>query len=118
MFFQNFDQRDSDAQYTTLPHDQTPKLVAEPGRDKLIVPSFTANADLGFANLIAVTGNYERQFHRTLDSSIYDNLAVYLVRSEHGHLQRPARPAGRSAFAATTRPATPYTARRLGCSTR
>ncbi len=78
VFFQNFDQRDSDAQYTTLPHDQTPKLVAEPGRDKLIVPSFTANADLGFANLIAVTGNYERQFHRTLDSSVYDNLAVYL----------------------------------------
>ncbi len=78
VFFQNFDQRDSDAQYTTLPHDQTPKQVAEPGRDKLIVPSFTANADLGFANLIAVTGNYERQFHRTLDSSVYDNLAVYL----------------------------------------
>ncbi len=78
VFFQNFDQRDSDAQYTTLPHDQTPKLVAEPGRDKLIVPSLTINADLGFANLIAVTGNYERQFHRTLDSSIYDNLAVYL----------------------------------------
>ena len=78
VFFQNFDQRDSDAQYTTLPHDQTPKLVAEPGRDKLIVPSLTVNADVGFANLIAVTGNYERQFHRTLDSSIYDNLAVYL----------------------------------------
>jgi outer membrane receptor protein involved in Fe transport len=77
-FFQRFDQRDSDAQYLTLPNDQTPKLVAEPGRDNLIVPALTANADLGFANLIAVTGNYERQFTRTLDSSIYDNLAVYL----------------------------------------
>jgi outer membrane receptor protein involved in Fe transport len=77
-FFQRFDQRDSDAQYLELPHDQTPKLVAEPGRDNLIVPALTANADLGFANLIAVTGNYERQFTRTLDSSIYDNLAVYL----------------------------------------
>ncbi len=77
-FFQRFDQRDSDAEYLTLPHDQTPKLVAEPGRDNLIVPAFTANADLGFANLIAVTGNYERQFTRTLDSSIYDNLSLYL----------------------------------------
>jgi outer membrane receptor protein involved in Fe transport len=78
VFFQDFNQRDSDAQYLDLPHDQTPKLVAEPGRDKLIVPAFTVNADLGFANLIAVTGNYERQFVRTLDSSIYDNLSVYL----------------------------------------
>ena len=77
-FFQRFDQRDSDAQYLALPHDQTPKFVAEPGRDNLIVPAVTFNADLGFANLIAVTGNYERQFTRTLDSSIYDNLAVYL----------------------------------------
>jgi outer membrane receptor protein involved in Fe transport len=78
VFFQLFDQRDSDAQYLALPNFQTPKLVAEPGRDRLTVPSFTANADLGFANLIAVTGNYERQFVRTLDSSIYDNLAIYL----------------------------------------
>ena len=78
VFFQNFIQHDSDAQYLTLPHDQTPKRVPEPGHDKLIVPSFTLNADLGFANLIAVTGNYERQFHRTLDSTIYDNLSAYL----------------------------------------
>jgi iron complex outermembrane receptor protein len=78
VFFQDFVQHDSDAEYLALPHDQTPKQVAEPGHDKLIVPAFTINADVGFANLIAVTGNYERQFTRTLDSSIYDNLAVYL----------------------------------------
>jgi outer membrane receptor protein involved in Fe transport len=78
VFFQDFDQRDSDAQYLSIPNDETPKLVAEPGDDKLLVPAITFNADLGFANLIAVTGNYERQFTRTLDSSIYDNLSVYL----------------------------------------
>ena len=78
VFFQQFNQHDSDAMYLSIPNNQTPKLVAEPGKDKLIVPAFTANADLGFANLIAVTGNYERQFTRTLDSSIYDNLSVYL----------------------------------------
>jgi outer membrane receptor protein involved in Fe transport len=78
VFFQDFNQHDSDAQYLDIPNDETPKQVAEPGNDKLIVPAFTANADLGFANLIAVTGNYERQFVRTLDSSIYDNLSVYL----------------------------------------
>ncbi len=76
--FQRSDQRDVDAQYLALPNFQTPKTVAEPGRDTLIVPSVTINADLGFANLIAVTGNYERQFARTLDSTIYDNLALYL----------------------------------------
>ena len=78
VFFQDFKQHDSDAEYLSIPNNETPKLVAEPGNDKLIVPAFTVNADLGFANLIAVTGNYERQFVRTLDSSIYDNLSVYL----------------------------------------
>jgi outer membrane receptor protein involved in Fe transport len=78
VFYQDFNQHDSDAQYLTLPNFQTPKLVAEPGKDKLIVPAITFNADVGFANVIAVTGNYERQFVRTLDSSVYDNLAIYL----------------------------------------
>ncbi len=78
IFFQDFIQHDSDAEYLTIPNNETPKQVAEPGNDKLIVPSFTINADLGFANLIAASGNYERQFVRTLDSSIYDNLSVYL----------------------------------------
>ncbi len=78
VFFQDFLQHDSDAMYLAIPNNETPKQVSEPGNDKLIVPSFTINADLGFANLIAATGNYERQFVRTLDSSIYDNLSVYL----------------------------------------
>jgi outer membrane receptor protein involved in Fe transport len=78
VFYQDFNQHDSDAQYLTLPNYQTPKTVAEPGKDRLIVPSITFNADVGFANVIAVTGNYERQFVRTLDSSVYDNLSVYL----------------------------------------
>ncbi len=78
VFFQDFIQHDSDAEYLTIPNNETPKQVAEPGNDRLIVPSFTVNADLGFATLIAATGNYERQFVRTLDSSVYDNLSVYL----------------------------------------
>jgi outer membrane receptor protein involved in Fe transport len=78
VFFQKFDQRDSDAQYTLLPNFQTPKIVAEPGKDRLTVPSLTVNADLGFANLIAVTGNYERQYVRTLDSTVYDSLSSYV----------------------------------------
>jgi iron complex outermembrane recepter protein len=77
-FWQNVDSRDSDAQYLALPNFQTPKTVAEPGVDKMFVPSITANADLGFANLISVTSYYTRSFRRTLDSTIYDNLALYV----------------------------------------
>ncbi len=78
LYFQRAITRDVDAQYLALPNLQTPKIIAEPGRDTLIVPSLTVNADLGFANLIAVSGNYERQFSRTLDSTVYDNLSLYL----------------------------------------
>ena len=77
MFRQLAITRDVDAQYLALPSFQTPKKVAEPGRDSLIVPALTISADLGFADLTAITGNYERQFTRTLDSTIYDNLALY-----------------------------------------
>jgi outer membrane receptor protein involved in Fe transport len=77
-FYQYDITRDVDAQYLTLPRFQTPKAVAEPGKDRVIVPSFTATADLGFADLISVTSNYERQFFRTLDSTVYDNLALYV----------------------------------------
>ena len=79
MFWQHAITRDVDAQYLSLGSKfLTPKIVAEPGKDDLRVPSLTINADLGFANLIAVTGNYERQFTRTLDSTAYDNLALYV----------------------------------------
>jgi outer membrane receptor protein involved in Fe transport len=78
MFFQSVDSRDVDAQYLELPFWETPKTVAEPGHDKMFVPSITANADLDFANLISVTSGYVRSFQRTLDSTIYDNLSLYL----------------------------------------
>lgn len=78
VLWQRTNTRDVDAQYLALPNFQTPKTVAEPGRDDLIVPSLTINADLGFADLISVSGGYLRNFQRTLDSTIYDNLALYL----------------------------------------
>jgi outer membrane receptor protein involved in Fe transport len=77
-FFQNTITRDVDAQYLELPLYETPKTVAEPGHDKMFVPSVTANADLGFANLVSVTSAYTRTFERTLDSTIYDNLSLYV----------------------------------------
>ena len=70
--------RDNDAQYTSLPNFQTPKVVAEPGTDRLFVPSVTVNADLGWASLISVTSAFRRTFDRVQDSTIYNNLAFYL----------------------------------------
>jgi outer membrane receptor protein involved in Fe transport len=78
MFWQKVVSRDVDAQYLELPLYETPKTVAEPGHDSMFVPSITANADLGWANLISVTSGYFRSFRRTLDSTIYDNLTLYL----------------------------------------
>lgn len=82
VLWQRTNTRDVDAQYLALPNYQTPKTVAEPGRDDLIVPSLTVNADLGFADLISVSGGYLRTFKRTLDSTIYNNLALYLCNPE------------------------------------
>jgi len=77
VYWQKAIARDVDAQYLALPNYETPKVVAEPGHDSVLVPSITFNADLGFANLYAITSNYERHFQRTLDSTIYDNIGLY-----------------------------------------
>ena len=77
VYWQKAIARDVDAEYLFLPHDETPKLVAEPGHDSVVVPSFTMSADLGFGTLTAITSNYERHFQRTLDSTIYDSIALY-----------------------------------------
>jgi outer membrane receptor protein involved in Fe transport len=77
VYWQKAIARDVDAEYLALPNDQTPKVVAEPGHDSILVPSITFNADVGFAHLYAITSNYERHFQRTLDSTIYDSIALY-----------------------------------------
>jgi len=79
VFYQGTDSRDSDAQYLALPNNfETPKTVAEPGNDKMFVPSLTVKADLGFADLISASSFYTRSFERTLDSTIYNNLSLYV----------------------------------------
>ncbi len=77
VFWQKDVTHDVDAQYLALPNFQTPKRVAEPGHDAVFVPSMTIKADLGFADLVSVTSNYERHFRRTLDSTVYNNINLY-----------------------------------------
>lgn len=77
-YWQFDDARDNDAEYLAIPNFQTPKVLAEPGKDHLFVPSVTINADLGWANLVSVTSGYSRNFNRIQDTTIYNNLAFYL----------------------------------------
>ncbi len=78
VFWQKDITHDVDSQYLALPQQfETPKPVAEPGHDSVFVPSLSIKADLGWADLVSVTSNYERHFRRTLDSTVYNNINLY-----------------------------------------
>ena len=51
------------------------KETAEPGLDALVLPSLTINANLGFADLTAVTGLFLRQYARQIDGTYYNSAA-------------------------------------------
>ena len=81
LFDQRYNSQDIDAAYLSvpgyqtanvgvaLPIFQTSKIVREPGRDHLSVPSLTLAGDLGFADLTAVASGYQRRFDRTQDGT-------------------------------------------------
>jgi len=48
---------------------QTSKIVREPGKDTLTVPSLLVNGDLGFADFTGLVNGYERRFDRTQDGT-------------------------------------------------
>jgi outer membrane receptor protein involved in Fe transport len=56
--------------------DRSAKLVAEPGTDRLWVPSVTVNQDLGWADLTSVTSYYWRSFRRVQDGTFSDSLGL------------------------------------------
>ncbi len=82
LFVQRTKSDDIDASYLTvgdyqagpnsgapLPIFQTSKIVREPGKDTLTLPSLTVNGDLGFADLTGVLSGYNRRFHRVQDGT-------------------------------------------------
>jgi outer membrane receptor protein involved in Fe transport len=84
LFYQNYKADDIDAAYravgdyqnnagTPLPLFQTSKIVREPGKDELTIPSLTLNGNLGFADLTAVASNYTRKFDRTQDGTFVNS---------------------------------------------
>ena len=81
LFQQNYRSADIDAAYRSvgdyqsanvgapLAIFQTSKIVREPGRDKLTLPSLTVAGDLGFGDLTAILSGYKRDFIRTQDGT-------------------------------------------------
>lgn len=69
VFFQQVSTGDIDVAYTTLPKNETSKLVREPGSDQLLVPSLTANYSMDVGDLTSVTSYFQRKFNRTQDGT-------------------------------------------------
>ncbi len=85
LFDQRFSSADIDAAYlavgsqqsanagVVLPIFQTSKIVREPGRDHLSVPSLTLLGDLGFADMTTVLSGYQRRFDRVQDGTFVNS---------------------------------------------
>ena len=81
LFIQRFKSNDIDASYTEvasyqsanvgtpLAKFQTSKIVREPGKDTLTVPSVTVNGDVGYADFTGILSGYKRKFDRTQDGT-------------------------------------------------
>jgi iron complex outermembrane recepter protein len=85
LLYQNYKSDDIDAAYlavgdyqptnagVALGRFQTSKIVREPGKDMLTIPSLTVNGDLGFADFTGVASNYTRKFDRTQDGTFVNS---------------------------------------------
>jgi iron complex outermembrane recepter protein len=81
LIYQNYKADDIDAAYLAvgsyqptnagvpLSIFQTSKIVREPGKDELIIPSLTLNGNLGFSDFTGTVSNYTRKFNRTQDGT-------------------------------------------------
>jgi outer membrane receptor protein involved in Fe transport len=93
VFFQSVQSDDIDVSYLTyppaplgpagsnganipLPPNEAAKLVREPGRDRMVVPSITLDYDFGFAKLTSTTAYFWRNFHRDSDATTSDTLGL------------------------------------------
>ena len=82
VFFQQIETGDIDVSYLgvpaqtiggapgpLLPINQSPKLVREPGKDVIVVPSLTLNYATDYGDVTAVTSYFKRVFNRTQDGT-------------------------------------------------
>ncbi|MYM24241.1 TonB-dependent receptor [Duganella sp. FT135W] len=76
VFYQKVKTGDIDVSYTQLPNggaplpnNQAAKLVLEPGKDVLLVPSLTVNYATPLGDVTSVTSFFQRKFDRTQDGT-------------------------------------------------
>lgn len=75
IYYQQVQTGDIDVSYlalpdgTPLPQNETPKLVREPGKDVIIVPSLTINYGMDIGDITSVTSYFKRVFNRTQDGT-------------------------------------------------
>ncbi|TDK59651.1 TonB-dependent receptor [Sapientia aquatica] len=75
LFYQKVKSGDIDVSYTkladgtTLPNNETPKKIREPGIDTLIIPSLTINYASTIGDITSVTSYFKRTFSRTQDGT-------------------------------------------------
>jgi iron complex outermembrane recepter protein len=88
LFMQRYRSADIDAAYVAvgdyqsanvgapLAIFQTSKIVREPGKDKLSLPSLTLNGDVGVGDITAVLSKYKRNFDRTQDGTSINSVYI------------------------------------------
>ena len=75
IYFQQVNTGDIDVSYLqlasgkSLPNNQTAKIVREPGKDTLVVPSLTVNAGTEIGDITSVSSYFKRTFNRTQDGT-------------------------------------------------
>jgi outer membrane receptor protein involved in Fe transport len=88
LFYQRYRTGDIDAAYEAvgdyqsanvgvpLAKFQTSKIVREPGKDTLSVPSLTVNGDVGFADMTGILSGYDRKFTRRQDGTSINSVYI------------------------------------------
>ena len=82
IYFQQVNSGDIDVSYlqlpsgANLPKNETPKLIREPGKDTIVVPSLTINAGTNLGDITSVSSYFKRNFNRTQDGTTVNS--VYL----------------------------------------
>lgn len=75
VFFQQDRTGDTSVFYPSKGLFKQDKEVQESGRDTLLLPSLTLQADLGFADLTSVSGYFYRNYNRNEDGTYYNSTA-------------------------------------------
>jgi iron complex outermembrane receptor protein len=75
VFFQQDSTGDTSVFYPSEGLFKQDKEVQESGRDTMLLPSLTVQADLGFADLTSVSGYFYRNYNRNEDGTYYNSTA-------------------------------------------